>query len=275
MDKLNFLGKIIIEGEIKVLTGLRIGGSTTGIKVGGIDQPVISDPWGRPYIPGSSLKGKLRSLIEKKEKVRLNKPRKIKVNDREIEEPFWHECENAEEYKKCPVCKIWGILGSDRKINEPIFTRLFVRDTFLWEESITPEMKKNLELEWTEIKMETAIDRIKGTALGGSLRTIDRVPAGAVFKPMEMVYNVFEDSDKDLLKSVFEAMELLEHDYLGGMGSRGYGKIEFDNIKIYWNDKSAYETGELNTKLINKNFNRPSEIVKNFEEIKKLIAGGE
>jgi len=92
---------------------------------------------------------------------------------------------------------------------------------------------------------------------------------------MEMIYNVFEDSDKDLLKSVFEAMELLEHDYLGGMGSRGYGKIEFDNIKIYWNDKSAYEKGELNTKLINENFNRPSEIVKNFEEIKKLIAGGE
>ena len=271
MNKLNFLGKIIIKGEIKVLSGLRIGGSTTGIKVGGIDQPVISDPWGKPYIPGSSVKGKLRNLIEKKENVELNKSRKIKIKEKEIEEFYWHECENAEKYKNCPVCKIWGILGSDRIINEPILTRLFVRDTFLLEESITSEMKKNLELEWTEIKMETAIDRIKGTALGGSLRTIDRVPAGAIFKPMEMVYNVFEESDKDLLKIVFEAMELLEHDYLGGMGSRGYGKIEFDNIEIYWNDKNAYEKGELNMLQINGNFKRPSEIVKNFEEIKKKI----
>jgi CRISPR-associated protein Csm3 len=255
-------GKILIRGEIKVITGLRIGGSTTGLKIGGVDLNVITDPEGKPYIPGSSLKGKMRSLME-------NKLGKIR------EDGKVHYCTKNEEYLNCPVCKIWGISPTEKdiKITLPTLTRLLVRDTYLDEESITEEMKKNMDLSWTEIKTENVINRVKGSA--ESPRQIERVPAGAVFKPMEMVYNVFEDSDKDLLKSVFEAMELLEHDYLGGMGSRGYGKIEFDNIKIYWNDKSAYEKGELNTKPINKNFNRPSEIVKNFEEIKKLIAGGE
>ena len=69
---MELLGKIIIEGSIKVITGLRIGGLTTGLKIGGVDHPVISDAFGKPYIPGSSLKGKLRSLIEKKENVILN-----------------------------------------------------------------------------------------------------------------------------------------------------------------------------------------------------------
>ncbi|MFN4227892.1 MAG: type III-A CRISPR-associated RAMP protein Csm3, partial [Candidatus Ratteibacteria bacterium] len=88
-------GKIIIKGFIEVKTGLRIGGTTTGLKIGGLDQPVIKDPLGRPYIPGSSLKGKLRSLIEKKENVKLN-------------EKGTHECTEEESYKKCPVCRIWG-----------------------------------------------------------------------------------------------------------------------------------------------------------------------
>ncbi|MGC8977607.1 MAG: type III-A CRISPR-associated RAMP protein Csm3, partial [Candidatus Ratteibacteria bacterium] len=249
------------------------GGPTTGLKVGGIDQPVITDPLGIPYIPGSSLKGKLRNLIEKKEKVKLNKSRKRKLkDDTEVEEFYGHECDNIEDYKKCPVCRIWGTLSSEKIINEPTFTRLFVRDTFLFKESITEEMKRNLELEYTEVKVETAIDRVKGTALRGSLRPIDRVPPGAIFRPMEMIYNVFEESDKDLLIKVFEAMELLEHDYLGGMGSRGYGKIEFDKIEIYWNSRKDYESGKLNENKINdETTEKPADIVKNFEKIREKI----
>ena len=263
--EINLLGKIFIQGDVLIKSGLRIGGPTTGLKIGGVDQPVISDARGRPYIPGSSLKGKMRSLIEKKLGVRLNKTHKVKRGEREIEEPFAHECVERKEYEKCVVCKIWGILGKIE--NVPTLTRLIVRDVYLNENSFTEEMKRNIELEWTEIKMETAINRYTGTALGGSLRTIDRIPAGAVFSPMEMVYNVFEEEDKKNLKYVFEALELLEHDYLGGMGSRGYGKVEFRNIKIYWNKKEDYEEGRLNQRLINEEFNTPSSIVANFNKI--------
>jgi len=249
------LGKILITGEIEVKTGLRIGGSTTGLKIGGVDLNVITDPEGKPYIPGSSLKGKMRFLME-------HKMHKVDTKNGKV-----HSCKNDSEYKDCPVCKIWGISPTDKdvKINSLVQTRLLVRDVKLT--GIPSEIKKNLDLAYTEVKVENVINRIKGSA--ESPRQIERVPAGAVFSPMEMIYNVFEESDKDLLKHVFEAMELLEHDYLGGMGSRGYGKIEFRKIKIYWNRKEDYESGNLNQNRINGNFDTPSDIVKNFEEIKK------
>lgn len=264
MEELRLIGKIIIKGSICIKTGLRIGGPTTGLKIGGVDQPVITEAYGKPYIPGSSLKGKLRSLIEKKERVFLNK--KDKKDDL-----VGHECRDESEYQKCAVCKIWGILGSEEIKNVPTLTRLIVRDTYLDEESITEEMKKNLELEYTETKMETAIDRYKGTALGRTLRTIDRVPAGAKFKEMEIIYSIYEESDKDLLKRVFEALELLEHDYLGGMGSRGYGQVEFKEIKVFWNKKEDYESGRLNQATVNDDFKTPARIVENFVEIRKNL----
>ncbi len=274
-DKICLLGKIIIRGDICVITGLRIAGPTTGLKIGGIDHPVICDAFGKPYIPGSSLKGKLRTLAERKEGVKLNKMQEKEVirngKKERVKEPYAHECESNIEYQNCPVCKIWGVLGGSDIAGIPVLTRIMVRDVPLDETSITEEMKRNLELEWTEVKMETAIDRYKGTARGGSLRTIDRVPAGAVFSPMEIIYNVYEEADKALLVKVFEAMELLEDDYLGGMGSRGYGKIKFKNIKIYWNKKEDYETGKLNQRIINGEYNTPSLIVENFNEIVKNI----
>jgi len=157
-------------------------------------------------------------------------------------------------------------------ISIPIHTRMLVRDISLDEESI-----KNfkLDLQYTEIKVENVINRKKGSA--ESPRQIERVPAGAKFgstngKPMEMIiYTVYENDDIDLFKYVFEAMELLEHDYLGGMGSRGYGKVEFKNISIYWNKKEDYESGKLNQNKINDDYDTPSKIVENFEKIKEKI----
>lgn len=269
------IGKIVIQGDISVKTGIRIAGTTTGLKIGGIDQPVITDAFGKPYIPGSSLKGKMRSLIEKKEGVFLNKTHKVKVKIKgeeiEIEEPYAHECEDAKSYQHCSVCKIWGILGTEKIKGVSTLTRLIVRDVKLDETSITEEMKDNLELEWTEIKMETAIDRYKGTALSGSLRTLDRVPAGARFSPMEMIYNVYEENDKEMLKKVFEAMELLEQDYLGGMGSRGYGKIKFDNINVFWNTAQDYETGNLNQRKVFEGKLSEEEIKNDVSLIAKIV----
>ncbi|MCR4429303.1 MAG: type III-A CRISPR-associated RAMP protein Csm3 [Caldiserica bacterium] len=260
--KIQLLGKVIIHGDIEVKTGLRIGGISGSLKIGGVDTPVITDPWGKPYIPGSSLKGKMRTLIEKKEGLPIN------AGMTKGEQPWRHQCQTAEEYQKCPVCKVWGIIGGEN-FEVPVLTRLIVRDTYLDEESITPEMKANLELAYTETKMETGIDRVKGQATG--LRTMERVPAGARFKDCELIFNLFYMDDLEDLKKVFEALELLEHDYLGGMGTRGYGKVNFKNLRVYCNTVSDYESGQLNLYLINGELKTPSEIIKNFEEIKKKI----
>lgn len=274
MKDIIFLGKVIIKSEIKLKTGMRIGGSTSGLKIGGVDLNVITDPWGKPYIPGSSLKGKMRSLIEKAEaSQRPNFWNKDKDKDGKVDS---HECDKDEDYNNCPICKIWGILGKTG-LSVPTLTRLTVCDIYLDESSITEEMRENLELKWTEVKFETAINRITGTALDGSLRQAERVPAGAKFKDDGglIIYNVFEESDKDLLKKVFVAMELLEHDYLGGMGSRGYGRVNFVNLEVYWNKREDYEKGNIDftpDRKINDSWDTPSKVVANFDKIKtKLV----
>ncbi|MEO0088631.1 MAG: type III-A CRISPR-associated RAMP protein Csm3 [candidate division WOR-3 bacterium] len=257
------LGKVIIKSNIYVKTGIRIGGPTEGLKIGGIDNPVIKDAYGKPYIPGSSLKGKLRSLTEIKEGKPLD------------DESGIHRCSNPQDYNQCVVCKIYGVMDLKSDGSTPILTRLIVRDTYLDEKSITEEMKDNLEFPWTEIKTEINIDRRTGTVSKvGGLRTPERVPAGAIFKDCEMIFNIYEEGDKDLLKKLFEAMLWLEDDYLGGMGSRGYGKVKFKDIEIYWNKASDYETGKTALtpeRKINNNWDTPAKLIENFDEIKKKL----
>lgn len=264
--ELKLSGKVIIKGEIEVLTGLHIGGPTTGLKIGGVDRGVITDPRGRPYIPGSSLKGKLRSLLEKVEGLATDENRVWVKKD----EVSIHMCDESD----CSVCNIFGrSKGKQTKINGEEFeietttpTRLIVRDANLIESSIPDEVKKNIELEWTEVKWENVIDRVTSST---TPRQIERVPQGAKFE-FEMIYTVLDEVDKDRLEKVFEAMELLESDYIGGHGSRGYGQIKFKDIKIYWNSKQDYEMGETDIdkkEVINSNFNQPDLIVRNFSEI--------
>ena len=152
MEEIKLLGKVIIKGKIEAKTGLRIGGSTVGLDIGGVDNPVIKDAEGKPYIPGSSLKGKMRSLLEKAE----GKPLNSNLGGTKI-----HVCKDEKEYQNCHVCKIFGVPG-EKDFGEP--TRLIVRDAVLIEESITEEMKKNLDLEYTEVKFENSIDRITSAA---------------------------------------------------------------------------------------------------------------
>jgi len=263
---MNLFGKVIIKSTIEVKTGMRIGGSTGGLKIGGLDLNVITDPFGKPYIPGSSLKGKMRTLIERKEGVIFNKL------DRD-RKPYKHECEDDASYRRCPICKVWGLMAGTQ-FSSPTLTRIIVCDAYLDESSITREMKDNLELEWTEVKFETAINRLTGTALHGSLRQAERVPAGAKFKDSEIIFSILEEGDKDLLKKVFEAMGLLEHDYLGGMGSRGYGRVAFRDVEVYWNKRDNYESGDIELKperKINNGFDTPSQLVANFAEIKAKL----
>lgn len=246
--------KYIIEADIKALTGLHIGTGKNRFEIGGVDNAVIKDAWGRPYIPGSSLKGKMRALLEMATGVLV--PGKMVIvkgeeDGRDSEEPIRiHMCDEP----ACPVCLLFGRNhGAHRRINEqgvedkdkPIFknvtpTRLKVRDAYLDPESITEEMKRNLDLEWTEVKFENVLDRITSMA---NPRQNERVPRGARFKA-EMALTVFAgDDEKVLLKNLLLAMQLLEDDAIGGSGSRGYGRIAFSGLRVYRRSPEDYLQG--------------------------------
>lgn len=265
---LQLIGKIIIKGKIKTLTGLHIGGAQGNREIGGVDKGVVKDAEGKPYIPGSSLKGKMRSLLER-EKGKLNKSElyRLKDDDRdETKKIRIHMCDKED----CPICVIFGRnnVKGKRDDEKPIEiknttpTRLLVRDAYLDEKSLEG-VKDRLDLEWTEVKFENSLDRITSAA---NPRQLERVPRGAEFE-LEMVYTVLAEEDKERFKDVLAAMRLLEDDYLGGSGSRGYGQVQFEDLTIKWRPAEYYRTGRGEEVLAEKkNLSEisPEEIVKNF-----------
>ncbi|MFN3763718.1 MAG: type III-A CRISPR-associated RAMP protein Csm3 [Anaerolineae bacterium] len=223
-------GRIFLTFNIEAVTGLHIGGSETGIEIGGVDKVVIRDPiTNRPYIPGSSLKGKVRSLLEKYRGLPLN---------RNIGGTAIHSCDKREEYQKCDVCQVFGVPG---EMDFATPTRLVVRDVHLTDKSarILTE-QAHTDLPYTEVKTEVSIDRVTSAA---NPRRMERVPAGTEFGPAELVYSIYEGTDgnasiadpkKDVarLRTLVEGLQLLEDDYLGGLGSRGSGKVKLQGIKV-------------------------------------------
>lgn len=205
--------KIIYTGTIILKTGLHIGGTNAALNIGGPDKFVVRNPLNNiPYIPGSSLKGKLRSLIEIKHgSVSVNKKGEHIASD----DP------------NSISGKLFGVSG-DSDQSRP--SRLIVRDAEL---DITFGDFANTDLPYTESKTEVAIDRVTAKA---NPRTFERVPAGAKFK-LNMVLNIFEGEDeKELRKTLAQAINLLHDDYLGGHGSRGYGQVEItygEDVKNY------------------------------------------
>lgn len=222
---MNFTGKIFITGRIKLETGMRIGGSKSALDIGGIDLNVIKTANGVPYIPGSSLKGKLRAILAREE--------------------------GSDDVQKDPLelRQIFGSIEKDDATAE--ICRLIVRDAYLDVEHFKKQNFQELEFDYTETKWETAIDRKKGSAKGGSLRQLERVPAGAEFE-FEMVYNVFDDEQKDThLSEIKKAMKILEDDYLGGQGSRGFGKVKFLNVAFSEKTIETYKGDNIATTLEN------------------------
>ncbi|HCL99012.1 MAG TPA: type III-A CRISPR-associated RAMP protein Csm3 [Fervidobacterium sp.] len=259
MEKLFLNGKFVVSCDAELLTGLHIGSGAQTLEIGGIDNPVIKDSLGRPYIPGSSLKGKMRTLMEfYHEKVEAGKL--IVLVDKKENVVRMHMCDD----ENCEVCNLFGRNHGIQKTlksldsqnlettdegqrKNVIPTRLIVRDAYLIEDSITEEMHENLDTLYTEAKSENSIDRITSSA---NPRVTERIPAGAKFK-VEFVVNQYEISNNKVksdgtkyLKELIIAMRLLENDYLGGSGSRGYGKIAFKDIKIEYRDKNYYESGK-------------------------------
>ena len=235
MREINFKGKYFVKADIVLKTGLHIGGEEN-MEIGGIDKTVIKDALGRPYIPGSSLKGKLRSLMEYyHEKIDDTLVFTVKNSIR------IHMCDDVD----CPVCNLFGkthgkheqVSGKEVVFENLMPTRLIVRDAVIDESKITKEMMENLSINYTEVKPENTLDRITSAA---TPRFNERVPAGTVFKS-EFVINVYNDDELKYLRELITALKLLEDDYLGGSGSRGYGKVKFENIKIVFKDKEYYK----------------------------------
>ncbi|WP_010416779.1 type III-A CRISPR-associated RAMP protein Csm3 [Anaerophaga thermohalophila] len=199
-------GKIIISGNIELITGLHIGGSSSISDIGGIDNNVIksvplkTDFEGIPYIPGSSLKGKLRTLLAKEYGF-------ISIDD-----------------DREPVSTIFG----STKTNE--ISRIIVSDATLDTEAFKKIFNQSeMEFPWTESKWENRIDRKNSSA---NPRQMERVPAGAVFH-FNMIYDVYDDNKEDVhMHEIARTFHLLEDDYLGGSGTRGYGRIRFKDISL-------------------------------------------
>lgn len=196
-------------GKIYLESGLCIGGSSNTLEIGGVSQEVIKNPLTKePYIPGSSLKGKMRSELEKK---------------------YGKDSNNGKEpcgcgRTDCFICLIFGAHRNPTALSAP--TRIIVRDAVLSDES--KEIIKKLPIDhgnYLERKVENIVMRNNNTA--GSPRTIERVPAGLSFD-FEIILRIFENDDKEkLISKVKEGLDLVEQSYLGGSGSRGSGKVKF------------------------------------------------
>lgn len=219
------VGIVKLDSLLTCLTGLRIGGTAESIEIGGVENVVIKDPFTQePYIPGSSLKGSMRSKYE----LFTNKPidKKMRI----------HLCGDI----NCDVCSVFGIqperVGRQSEGGQPndvdrsllSITRLRVSDSFATDET----RRKWKVFGSVEVKGENALDRLTSKA---NPRWVERVPKDSEFE-VKMSYFIFDGDganaarDVERLKVVFEAMKLVEEDYLGGYGSRGYGRVKFKKI---------------------------------------------
>ncbi|MEZ4826333.1 MAG: type III-A CRISPR-associated RAMP protein Csm3 [Bacteroidia bacterium] len=207
--------KIIIKGKIIALTGLHIGGTNSAMSIGGPDKSVIRNPIdNKPYIPGSSLKGKMRTLTE--------------LRDGNIGEGFRNtniDHGPSMDFTKISA-KLFGSAQKEENRSNQRPSKIIVRDCkLLTDESVF----SNTDLPYTESKTEIVIDRITSAA---NPRQIERVPAGAAFE-LGLVLNIYAEDDEDeLLRATYQALQLVQDDYLGGNGSRGSGQVKFEITSV-------------------------------------------
>ncbi|ABX05115.1 MAG TPA: type III-A CRISPR-associated RAMP protein Csm3 [Herpetosiphon sp.] len=231
--KIKIVGRIFVNFEIHALTGLHIGGAAGTLAIGNVDNPVIRNPFNsEPYVPGSSLRGKMRSQLEKLYGLAQNTSigRDVSI----------HSAKTQAEYDNSPVLHIFGIPASDF-LTEPI--RLIVRDAALSEQTRAAFRDARTDLPYTEVKWEAAIDRVTSAA---TPRQQERVPAGAIFDGA-LTFTLYNDQDTKLFNTVIRGLELVEEDYLGGQGARGSGQVAFKNIMIRFqqHEKPVLEKGEI------------------------------
>ncbi len=270
------LGKFRLTSTLLAETGLHIGGGGENLDIGGLDKPVIRDPLTQyPYLPGSSLKGKLRAILERLLNKPLNRPGgsgTFRYESDDLEDGFTEVGGQFIPYqgaRTCPISRLFGSTGGSklwmrtdiakkeelveknsltRTINGIECTqinrgrnapaRLIVRDCHLLPDSADQLKRVDTGLYMTEWKFENGIDRVTAAA---NPRQLERVPAGAKFQ-FELVYTV-EDSQQAIedLQNIAIALAILEDDALGGHGSRGYGKIKFENLQLFYRNLTQYQ----------------------------------
>lgn len=191
--------KVRISGDIIVKTGMHIGGSSAFAAIGAIDSPVIRDVrTNLPMLPGSSLKGKMRSLLARE------------FNTAIVDADHDHE-------------RIQRLFGNAQKGNIKR-SRILFTDMVLANEG---ELRNAGLQSLTEVKFENSISRMTAVA---NPRQIERVVRGSVFE-LDLIYEMENEAEFiEDMETLAEGMKLLQFDYLGGSGSRGYGKIRFENI---------------------------------------------
>lgn len=211
--------KIIITADMTLITGMHIGASNDFSPIGAVDSVVVKDSLtGKPIVPGSSIKGKLRTIIAK-----------LKSDSNE------YFLSNHNNDKK-EIKELFGS-SADNDIKE---AKLQFYDLFL--KNADELEKKNLDLGYTEIKFENTINRATAVA---NPRQLERVPAGAIFE-FKLIYNAIK-SEKDSIVEDFilisSGIKALQLDYLGGSGTRGYGKVSFSNFKV---EKASLTENDIN-----------------------------
>jgi CRISPR-associated protein Csm3 len=231
--------KIFLRGTLTTLTGLVIGGTDTALCIGGLNKTVIRDPaTGKPYLPGSSIKGKIRSLLE------LSEGRIGGYAGSLVQHgPCLHPDADGAALCGTAIDKTSGEklkVSPDRQRPSP----LIVRDAHL----LPGQQFKYADLGFTHTKTEVCIDRITAKA---NPRTLERVPPGARFQ-LELVLNIFREQGetdaalaartKRLLGLVFKGLRLLQDDCLGANGSRGSGQVHVQLDAVYARSADWYAT---------------------------------
>lgn len=216
--------KILVTGKLTLITGMHIGGTNSAMSIGGPDKFVVRQSKdGYPYIPGSTLKGKMRSLLELLDGT-------IKATEKAGRQVSYGPTDDS----NTRAGKLFGTVHKEESKQHP--SQIIVRDSIL----LNPDAScfKNTDLPMTEAKTEVSIDRITSKA---NPRTFERVPSGAEFK-VNMVVNVFEgDNENELLETIKTALKLVEDDYIGGQGSRGYGQVKFEELKYEFHNSAWYK----------------------------------
>lgn len=225
--------KLIITGEIKVNTGLHIGGGESFAAIGAVNNVVVKDPITMlPIIPGSSLKGKIRSLLAKERgsfDFSKDGPYIMRLFGGSTRTEKTENNGNAENNSQKAEINTQNE-DKNSKNSQFYMSRLQFFDCFI---SNNQELSNVV----TEIKFENTINRQTGAA---KPRQVERVVKGSVFK-FKLVYNVENEQEiEEDFNILAEGLKLLQLDYLGGNGTRGYGRIAFNNLHV----KSVEENEE-------------------------------
>lgn len=198
-----------LTGIIEVKSGLHIG----SFSFKGVDKAIVVDANAKPYIPGSSFKGKLRALAEQKigVKTRLTDSNWLSVTQ-----------DLSEEEKKFAELLIKGFgsvqkatikIGDNEQIVGP--SRFIFRDC---------PLNRGYQGPVIEIKYENSISR---ASMHSVAREIERVAKGAQFEYCIGV-KIYEGDDFDEYQEFLQGLfSLLESDGLGAFVSRGYGEVKF------------------------------------------------